>query len=82
AVAVSYRTLVRQGHPIDRTYRQEVKAVAMLSPHRVRFVLLRSGNPVLIRRLGGLPVLPSHCWKDRDFRATTFTAPLGSGPYR
>ncbi|MEM8119846.1 ABC transporter substrate-binding protein, partial [Morganella morganii] len=23
-----------------------------------------------------------HYWKDRDFRATTFTAPLGSGPYR
>ena len=48
----------------------------------MRFVLRRSGNPLLILRLGELPVLPQHYWKDRDFRATTFTAPLGSGPYR
>ena len=31
---------------------------------------------------GELPVLPQHYWKDRDFKATTFTPPLGSGPYR
>lgn len=81
-VAFSYRTLVKQGHPMYRTYLQEVKRVDILTPHRVRFVLRRSGNPLLILRLGELPVLPQHYWKDRDFRATTFTAPLGSGPYR
>lgn len=81
-VAFSYRTLVKQGHPMYRTYLQEVKRVDILTSHRVRFVLRRSGNPLLILRLGELPVLPQHYWKDRDFRATTFTAPLGSGPYR
>lgn len=81
-VAFSYRTLVKQGHPMYRTYLQEVKRVDILNPHRVRFVLRRSGNPLLILRLGELPVLPQHYWKDRDFRATTFTPPLGSGPYR
>ena len=27
-------------------------------------------------------MLPQHYWKDRDFKATTFEPPLGSGPYR
>lgn len=81
-VAFSYRTLVKQGHPMYRTYLQEVKRVDILTSHRVRFVLRRSGNPLLILRLGEMPVLPQHYWKNRDFKATSFEAPLGSGPYR
>ena len=56
--------------------------VDILGPQRIRFVFKRAGNPLLILRLGELPVLPQHYWKDRDFKATTFTPPLGSGPYR
>ncbi|WP_044874577.1 extracellular solute-binding protein [Pseudomonas sp. LFM046] len=81
-VAFSYRTLVRNGHPQYRTSLQEVKRVDILNRHRIRFVLKRAGNPLLILRLGELPVLPQHYWKDRDFKATTFEPPLGSGPYR
>ncbi|MBD2839045.1 ABC transporter substrate-binding protein [Pseudomonas sp. JM0905a] len=81
-VAFSYRTLVKNGHPQYRTSLQEVKRVDILNRHRIRFVLKRAGNPLLILRLGELPVLPQHYWKDRDFKATTFEPPLGSGPYR
>ncbi|WP_236211712.1 extracellular solute-binding protein [Metapseudomonas otitidis] len=81
-VAFSYRTLVGSGHPQYRTSLQEVKRVDILNRHRIRFVLKRAGNPLLILRLGELPVLPQHYWKDRDFKATTFEPPLGSGPYR
>ncbi|NWL80357.1 ABC transporter substrate-binding protein [Pseudomonas taiwanensis] len=81
-VAFSYRTLVKNGHPQYRTSLQEVKRVDILNRHRIRFVLKRAGNPLLILRLGELPVLPQHYWKKRDFKATTFEAPLGSGPYR
>ena len=81
-VAFSYRTLLKQGHPQYRTNLQEVKRVDILNRHRIRFVLKRADNPLLILRLGELPVLPQHYWKDRDFRATTFDPPLGSGPYR
>ncbi|GLZ87575.1 solute-binding protein [Metapseudomonas resinovorans] len=81
-VAFSYRTLVKNGHPQYRTSLQEVKRVDILNRHRIRFVLKRAGNPLLILRLGELPVLPQHYWKNRDFKATTFEAPLGSGPYR
>ncbi|WP_409299909.1 extracellular solute-binding protein [Pseudomonas sp. KCJK8993] len=81
-VAFSYRLLLKEGHPQYRTNLQEVQRVDILGPQRIRFVLKRAGNPLLILRLGEMPVLPQHYWKDRDFKATTFTPPLGSGPYR
>ncbi|AZZ76878.1 ABC transporter substrate-binding protein [Pseudomonas sp. RU47] len=81
-VAFSYRTLLKDGHPLYRTALQEVLRVDILNKQRIRFVLKRSGNPLLILRLGELPVLSQHYWKDRDFKATTFEPPLGSGPYR
>lgn len=81
-VAFSYRTLLKEGHPIYRTNLQEVQRVDILGPQRIRFVFKRAGNPLLILRLGEMPVLPQHYWKGRDFKATTFEPPLGSGPYR
>lgn len=81
-VAFSYRTLLKQGHPMYRTNLQEVQRVDILGPKRIRFVFKRAGNSLLTLRLGELPVLPRHYWKGRDFQATTFEAPLGSGPYR
>lgn len=81
-VAFSYRTLLKQGHPQYRTSLQEVQRVDQLGPHRVRFVFKRSGNPLLILRLGEMPVLARHYWQSRDFQATTFEPPVTSGPYR
>ncbi len=81
-VAFSYRTLLKQGHPQYRTYLQEVARVDILSKHRIRFVFKRAGNPLLILRMGDLPVLPEHYWRDQDFSQTTFKPPLGSGPYK
>ena len=81
-VAFSYRLLRNDGHPQYRTNLQEVKRVDILGRHRIRFAFKRAGNPLLILRLGELPVLPQHYWKGRDFKSTTFDAPLGSGPYR
>ncbi len=81
-VAFSYRTLLRLGHPSYRTSLQEVERVDVLNRQRIRFVFKRNGNPLQILRLGELPVLPQHYWKGRDFAATTYQPPLGSGPYR
>lgn len=81
-VAFSYRTLLKEGHPLYRTNLQEVQRVDILNPKRIRFLFKRAGNPLLILRLGEMPVLPQHYWKGRDFKATTFEPPLGSGPYR
>ena len=81
-VAFSSRTLRDKGHPNYRAPLQEVKRVDILGRMKIRFVFKRAGNPLLILRIGELPVLPQHYWKDRDFTATTYEPPLGSGPYR
>ncbi len=81
-VAFSWRKLSTEGHPSYRTALQEVARVDVLNPQRVRFVFKRSGNPLLILRIGELPVLPAHWWRDRNFQASSFEPPLGSGPYR
>ncbi|MBV7545928.1 extracellular solute-binding protein [Pseudomonas sp. PDM26] len=81
-VAFSYRVLLKEGHPLYRTSLQEVLRVDILNSQRIRFVFKRAGNPLLILRLGEMPVLAQHYWEGRDFKATTFEPPLGSGPYR
>src|SRR5690606_25237339 len=81
-VAFSYRTLRHKRHPNYRAPLQEVKLVHSLGRMKIRFVFKRAGNPLLILRIGELPVLPQHYWKERDFTATTYEPPLGSGPYR
>lgn len=81
-VAFSYRLLIKEGHPRFRTDLQGVRRVDILNRQRIRFVFDKPDNTQLIMRLGELPVLPQHYWKDRDFSATTFEPPLGSGPYR
>lgn len=81
-VRFSYRQLAQFGHPNYRTSLQEVKRVDVLAPLRIRFVFKRAGNPLLIQRLGELPVLPAHYWRAREFNSTSYEPPLGSGPYR
>lgn len=81
-VAFSYRLLSEQGHPNYRAMLQEVERIDLLGTHRIRFIFKSSNNPLLILRLGELPVLPEHYWRDRDFTETTFEPALNSGPYR
>ncbi|WP_373288212.1 extracellular solute-binding protein [Halopseudomonas pertucinogena] len=81
-VAFSYRLLSEQGHPNYRAMLQEVQRIDILGSHRIRFIFRQSDNPLLILRLGELPVLPEHYWRDRSFGDTTFEPALNSGPYR
>jgi microcin C transport system substrate-binding protein len=81
-VAFSYELLREQGHPNYRSMLQDIDRVDILGDHRIRFVFSRSDNPVMILRLGELPVLPEHHWRNRSFGDTTFEPGLNSGPYR
>ena len=81
-VEFTYRLLKRDGHPNYRSMLQDVQRVDILGPHRIRFVFSRSDNPLLILRLGELPVMPEHHWDGREFGNTTYEPGLNSGPYR
>jgi microcin C transport system substrate-binding protein len=58
--------------------------VEVLNEREVRYWVKEEArcDPILPIRLGNVPVLPAHYWRDRDITQTTVEPPLGSGPYR
>ena len=80
-VAWTYRTLMTQGRPSFRIQMADVKDVAVEGPRRVVFHFNSNANRQLPLVLGGLPVLPAHWFKGRDFTRPLQDAPIGSGPY-
>ncbi|HEY1936183.1 MAG TPA: extracellular solute-binding protein [Acetobacteraceae bacterium] len=81
-VAWTYQTLLAQGRPSFRIQFADVKDVTVEHANRVVFHFISDFNRQLPLILGGLPVLPSHWFKGRDFSKPLADAPIGSGPYR
>jgi microcin C transport system substrate-binding protein len=81
-VAWTYRTLLAQGRPSFRIQFADVKDVTAEHANRVVFHFVSNSNRQLPLILGGLPILPSHWFKGRDFSKPLADAPIGSGPYR
>ncbi|HEX5327923.1 MAG TPA: extracellular solute-binding protein [Acetobacteraceae bacterium] len=81
-VAWTFRTLLAQGRPSFRIQMADVSDVTVESPTRVVFHLKPNENRALPLILGGLPVLPEHWFKGRNFAEPLREPPVGSGPYR
>ena len=81
-VIFTFNTLTKQGHPMYRAYWADVASVEKTAAREVTFRFRHSDNRELPLILGQMPVLPEHDWQGRDFAATSYDIPLGSGPYR
>ena len=81
-VAWTYRTLLAHGRPAMKIQFADVADVTVEGPRRVVFHFRSNQNRDLPLVVGGLPVLPEHFFKGRDFEAPLTDAPIGSGPYR
>jgi microcin C transport system substrate-binding protein len=82
-VRYTYDLLMTQGSLSYRTEFQDVKAVEVESPTRIRFDFKSAESRTLPLDLASLPVLPENWWKTRDFAGGGgFEIPLGSGPYK
>ncbi|MCZ7656805.1 MAG: extracellular solute-binding protein [Xanthobacteraceae bacterium] len=81
-VVFSWRLLRDKGRQNHRIYYAKVKRAEILDAHRVRFDLTGSEDRELPLILGLMPVLAKHATDPASFEQTSFTAPLGSGPYR
>ncbi len=82
-VRYTYDLLMTQGSLSYRTEFEDVKAVEVESPTRIRFDFKSAENRSLPLDLASLPVFPEHWWKGRDFAGGGgFEIPLGSGPYK
>lgn len=80
--AFSFNTLKAKGHPVYKVILREFASAQAESDDVlvVKFTPNRSRDIHLT--IAGLPILPEHYWKDRDFEAPTLDRVLGSGAYR
>jgi len=82
-VRYTFTLFMTQGSLKYRQQFADVDQVRVESPTQVRFTFKNTGNRNLPLDIAGLPVLPEHWWKSRDFASGGgFEPPLGSGPYR
>ena len=80
-LAFSVDALQRHGRPYFRTLLRGVRVV-ILAPDMALLELPMEASPRMALELSGLPMLPAHWWRTRDFSRPLTEPPLGSGPYR
>lgn len=80
-VVFSWQLLRDKGRPNLRTYYSKVKSAQITGPRSVRFDFGSGADRELLLILGLMPVLAKHAIDVEHFEETTFTPPVGSGPY-
>jgi peptide/nickel transport system substrate-binding protein len=80
-VIFSWQLLRDHGRPNHRTYYAKVTKAEANGGNGVRFDLSGASDRELPLILALMPVLSKHAVNAATFEETTFTSPLGSGPY-
>jgi peptide/nickel transport system substrate-binding protein len=80
-VIFSWQTLRDHGRPNYHTYYAKVTKAGAIGANAVRFDLSGADDRELPLILGLMPILPKHAIDLRTFEDTSFTPPIGSGPY-
>jgi peptide/nickel transport system substrate-binding protein len=80
-VIFSWQLLRDKGRPNHRSYYSKVAKAEAVGEHGVRFTFTDTGDRELPLILGLMPVLSKRATNPETFERTSFTAPLGSGPY-
>jgi peptide/nickel transport system substrate-binding protein len=81
-VIFSWDLLRQKGRPNHRSYYGKVVKAEQVSERGVRFDLTGADDRELPLILALMPVLAKHAVDPARFEETTFTAPVGSGPYQ
>jgi len=80
-VIFSWQILRDKGRPNHRYYYSKAKKAEVVGERGVRFDLAGSNDRELPLILGLMPVLPKHAINPDTFEQTSFSPPIGSGPY-
>jgi peptide/nickel transport system substrate-binding protein len=80
-VIFSWQLLRDKGRPNFRIYYAKVVKAEVVGERGVRFDLAGSDDRELPLIIGLMPVLAQHATNPDTFEETSYTAPLGSGPY-
>lgn len=79
-VIFSFNKFMKEGVPQFRLSYETVEKVEALDARRVRFTF-SEGDKALMFSLGGLTILPSQFWQNRNFAEPLTVVPPGSGAY-
>lgn len=80
-VEFSWAILKEKGRPNHRSYYSKVARVERIGTRTIKFIFGPGGDRELPLLLGLMPILPKHVYEKREFEATSFEKPIGSGPY-
>jgi peptide/nickel transport system substrate-binding protein len=80
-VIFSWELLRDHGRPSHRTYYSKVTKAEKVGDRGVRFDLSAADDRELPLILALMPILAKHATDAATFEQTSFTSPLGSGPY-
>jgi peptide/nickel transport system substrate-binding protein len=80
-VVFSWELLRDKGRPNHRSYYSKVAKAEVLGERSVRFTFTDASDRELPLILGLMPVLSKRATNPATFEQTSFTPPLGSGPY-
>jgi peptide/nickel transport system substrate-binding protein len=81
-VLFSWQLFRDHGRPNHRLYYAKVAKADAIDERTVRFDFGGTGDRELPLILGLMPIVAEHAIDPATFEETSFTAPLGSGPYR
>ena len=81
-VAFSLMLLKADGHPQISQNIQELEDAEILDAHRVALHFTGNQTRQLPLVVAGLPILSKRYYTAYDFKQSTLTAPLSSGPYK
>ena len=80
-VVFSWQTLTEKGHPRFQIQLGNVASMKALDSRTIRVTFKQPKQAASILRVGEMPVLPEHFWRDKDFASGSQIKPLLSGPY-
>ena len=82
-VVFSYQTIKEKGHPELLLLLTEMKEIVAEDDHTLRIVFSgKHSDRAILDIAGSMPILSKAWFGDRDFNASTYEQPLGSGAYR
>ena len=81
-IKFTLETLKEKGNPNYKIVYKDITVDEIKDDKIIRFILASPDNPLLISHIGGLPILPKHFFKDKDFAKFDTEPILGSGPYK
>lgn len=81
-VKFSFDTLKAKGDPNYKIIYEDVSQAEVINDYKIKFHISAPENPLIISSLCGLPILPKHFFKDKDFESFDTKPILGSGPYK